>query len=186
MRLTSKNAALVKTNNNSIFKSKASFDLHSHHAGNKYLDSHNNRQAGPGVGIVSAKWNTKQSQSKPLGFFNILFMISDDQIKNLHEQDIYDHMAINRIMIWTSRDHFTRLARLTFSILSCQNILLSKNFYSQWKRFVFQLFVLFLRPPFCNSYFCIPSGIILYPASLAGALQQHFKQSHPSSTVYLF
>ena len=44
-----------------LFSSKASFDLHSHHAGNKYLDSHNNRQAGPGVGIVSAKWNTKQS-----------------------------------------------------------------------------------------------------------------------------
>ena len=61
MRLTSKNAALVKTNNNSIFESEASFDLHSHHAGNKYLDSHNNRQAGPGVVIVPAKWNTKQS-----------------------------------------------------------------------------------------------------------------------------
>ena len=40
---------------------------------------------------MSAKWNTKQSESKPLDFFDILFMISDDQIKNLHEQDIYDH-----------------------------------------------------------------------------------------------
>ena len=151
MRLTSKNAALVKTNNNSIFKSKASFDLHSHHAGNKYLDSHNNRQAGPGVGIVSAKWNTKQSQSKPLGFFDILFMISDDQIKNLHEQDIYDHMAINRTAFCTSRDHFTRL---------------NKSGQINFLHFVLPKYLIVQKLLFPVEAFCILVICIIFKASI--------------------